>query len=66
MAVTAPVKDQMPPLLSGRRPLAGHTVEFLRNPVGLLERGLPERGRVFSLRLGNRIAVVLLGPEHHE
>lgn len=66
MAVAAPVKDQMPPLLSGRRPVAGHTVEFLRNPVGLLERGLAERGRVFSLRLGNRDAVVLLGPEHHD
>ncbi|MGH8975474.1 MAG: cytochrome P450, partial [Acidimicrobiia bacterium] len=59
-------REQMPPAVSGRRPGVGHTVDFLRNPVGLLERGLAEHGRVFSLRLGNRDAVVLLGPEHHE
>ncbi len=66
MAVSTVTRKVMPPAVSGRRPGVGHTVEFLRNPVGLLKRGLAEQGRVFSLRLGNRDAVVLLGPEHHE
>lgn len=54
------------PAVSGGLPGIGHGAEFLRDPIGLLERGYRERGRMFSLRLGPRTAVVLLGPEHHQ
>lgn len=53
-----------PPLVSGGLPGAGHALAFLRDPIGLLERGYGERGDIFSLRLGNRTGVVLIGPEH--
>jgi sterol 14-demethylase len=54
----------VPPFVSGARPLLGHAVEFLKSPETLLERGLAEHGRIFSLRLPGRAAVVMLGPEH--
>ena len=53
-----------PPIVSGGWPLAEHAIEFLRDPIGLLERGRDEHGHVFGLRLGHRPAVVLLGAEH--
>ena len=55
-----------PPTAPGALPIVGHAGAFLRDPVGLLERGHRERGDVFSLRFGRRRAVVLLGPEHHD
>ena len=55
----------IPPLVSGGRPGVGHVLEFLRDPIALLERGYREHGELFSLRLGNRNGVVLVGPEHH-
>jgi sterol 14alpha-demethylase len=39
-------------------------VEFLRVPIGLLSRGEHEFGNVYSVRLGHREAVILLGAEH--
>jgi sterol 14-demethylase len=54
----------LPPLVSGRLPLIGHAGEFLRRPTDLLARGQAEHGNVYSLKLGNRLAAVLLGPEH--
>jgi sterol 14-demethylase len=59
-------KLPMAPRVSGGLPGVGHGAEFLRDPIALLERGYREQGRVFSLRMGPRPAVVLLGPEHHE
>lgn len=56
---------QTPPKVSGAAPLLGHALEFLRNPVPLLERGLAEHGSVFSMQLANKKAVVMLGPEHN-
>jgi sterol 14-demethylase len=37
----------------------------MRDPLALIQRGLREQGRIFSLRLGNKPAVVLLGPEYN-
>lgn len=54
-----------PPAISGSAPMIGHTVQFLRNPIPLLERGYREHGSVYSLRLGNKPAVVVLGPENN-
>jgi sterol 14-demethylase len=53
-----------PQVVSGARPLLGHMVEFLREPESLIERGYREHGKVFSVQLPGRKAIVMLGPEH--
>jgi hypothetical protein len=55
-----------PPQVSGALPLLGHVVEFMRKPVELFERGHREVGKLFSLRLAGRTAVVLLGTQHNQ
>src|SRR5436190_6965899 len=55
----------MPPVVSGALPVLGHVPAFLRDPVAVLERGHREHGLLYTLRLGNRPAVVMLGPEHN-
>ena len=57
-------KTPLPPFVSGARPVLGHTAEFLKNPEALLGRGLAEHGRLFSLRLPGRPAIVLIGQDH--
>jgi sterol 14alpha-demethylase len=54
----------LPPVVSGALPVVGHTVEFLRDPVALIERGRREHGLLWSLRLGGKPAVVMLGPDN--
>jgi len=49
--------------VSGGHPLLGHTIDFLRDPVAVVDRGHRECGEVFALKLGTRTAVVLLGPD---
>ncbi|MEV6948931.1 cytochrome P450 [Streptomyces sp. NPDC051172] len=61
----APVSVAGPPVVSGALPVVGHGPTFLRDPVGLLERGHAEHGRVFALRMGRRPVVVVLGAEHN-
>jgi sterol 14-demethylase len=53
-----------PPLASGGLPLLGHAPAFVRDPIGVLERGRAEHGPIFSLRLAGRPAVVLLGSRY--
>ena len=55
----------LPPMASGHVPALGHAVQFLRDPIPLIERGYNEHGTIFSLRLGNKTAVVLVGPENN-
>jgi sterol 14alpha-demethylase len=62
MATKAP----LPPFVSGARPVLGHTAEFLKHPEALLDRGLAERGTIFSLRLPGRPAIVLIGQDHSD
>ena len=57
--------SSLPPIVSGSTPVIGHAIQFLRNPIPLLERGYQEHGSVFSLQLGTKPAVVLLGPENN-
>jgi len=57
--------DRLPPQVSGALPVLGHVVEFIREPVRLIERGHREVGEVFSVRLPGRRAVVLLGSRHN-
>jgi sterol 14-demethylase len=54
----------MPPRVSGALPLVGHTVEYARTPYRLLRRGLREHGKVFSILLAGRPAVILIGSGH--
>ncbi len=54
----------LPPKVSGALPIAGHALEFLRDPVSLLERGYRDRGDIYTLRLGRKSVVVLIGNEY--
>lgn len=51
-----------PPSLPGE-PILGHVREFLRDPVSVVQRGYDTLGPIFSVRLGPKRAVVLVGPE---
>ena len=55
----------LPPTVSGSTPVIGHAVQFLRDPIPLLERGYQEHGPMFSLRFGTKPAVILLGPDNN-
>lgn len=55
-----------PPYASGRRPALGHAMAFMRDPVALLERAHGEHGAIFSLRLGHKDAVFLIGPDYNQ
>ncbi len=60
-------KDPVPPpMVSGRLPLIGHAWEFMRDPHKAIRRGYEEHGMIFSLDLGIRKAVFLLGPDYHQ
>ncbi|MBX3273181.1 MAG: cytochrome P450 [Sandaracinaceae bacterium] len=54
------------PLLSGGLPLVGHTVEFVRSTIGLLERAHREHGEVAAIDVAGRRMVALFGPTAHE
>jgi sterol 14-demethylase len=54
-----------PPVLSGGLPLLGHLLEFQKNPVALMRRGLKEIGMVFTIKLGPKNVAVVIGPEHN-
>lgn len=54
----------LPPRLAGE-PLIGNMREFRRDPVACIRRGYRALGRIFSLRLGPKTVVVMIGPELH-
>jgi sterol 14-demethylase len=60
-----PGQGVSPPTVSGGLPILAHTIEFMGDPVTLFERGWRERGNIFSVRVGGRNTIVLLGPEHN-
>lgn len=55
-----------PPMVSGRLPLFGHALEFMRDPHKVIRRGYEEHGLIFSMDLGAKKATVLLGPDYHQ
>lgn len=55
---------RQPPRLRGA-PLLGSALPFLRDPVALLSEGYRRLGPIFSLRLGSREVVALIGPAYH-
>ncbi|MEZ4849810.1 MAG: cytochrome P450 [Bacteroidia bacterium] len=54
-----------PPLASGNIPLIGHALSFAKNRKRLIQRGFKQHGTMFTLRLGRKNLIVLVGPEHH-
>ena len=54
-----------PPVLSGAIPGLGHLLEFRKDRAALVLRGLEERGRAFTIKLGPQNVAVLIGPEFH-
>ncbi|MCY4069525.1 MAG: cytochrome P450 [Acidimicrobiaceae bacterium] len=54
------------PELSGGRPLIGHLPEFLKDPVGMLDRCWRDHGDLVRFRLGTRKFVLFTGPEAHD
>jgi sterol 14alpha-demethylase len=55
----------LPPKLSGGLPGVGHSLEFLRDPIGLLRRGREQSGELFWFQLAGRRVHVFSGPEAH-
>jgi sterol 14alpha-demethylase len=54
----------LPPMVSGALPVAGHSLEFLRDPVPLIERGHREHGNISMLQVGGKPMIILAGPEY--
>lgn len=57
--------NPLPPALPGL-PLIGNAFSFFRDPVKLFQRGYEHCGPIFSICLGRKPAVVLVGPEYQE
>jgi len=55
-----------PPVLGGGLPVVGHTVEFVRDTIGLLERAQREHGEIAQLSVAGRTMVAMFGPRAHE
>jgi sterol 14-demethylase len=58
------LKDPVP--LAGGWPLLGHTVDFVRNTLGLLERTHDTCGMVGTFRLVHKDIALFTGPAAHE
>ncbi|MFW2388629.1 MAG: cytochrome P450 [Polyangiales bacterium] len=65
-AAATPTKPKNPPRLAGGWPLIGHTIDFARDPVGLLQRAYDECGRVAHFKLFGKGVTLFTGPEAHE
>jgi sterol 14-demethylase len=65
-APAASIELKNPPRLRGGWPLIGHTIQFARDPVGLLQRAYDECGRVAQFKLAGKNVTVFTGPEAHE
>lgn len=55
----------LPPELPGA-PLLGHVMPFMKDRQALIRRGYRQLGPIFTLRLGPRPVVVMIGPEYHQ
>ena len=58
-----PAGQQEVPQLSGGLPLIGHTLDFLRSPIALLERATAELGELAAVTVFNKRMVAMFGPE---
>jgi len=55
-----------PPKLKGGLPLIGHTMSFVKDTIGLLQRTYDECGRVGRFKLFGKDMILFTGPEAHE
>jgi len=65
-AHAASTELKSPPRLKGGWPVIGHTIDFARDPVGLLQRAYDECGRVAQFKLFGKGVTLFTGPEAHE
>ena len=59
-------KLKRPPKLKGGLPLIGHTMAFVKDTIGLLQRTYDECGRVGRFKLFGKDMLLFTGPEAHE
>lgn len=57
---------RLPPRLPGALPVVGHTVDFVRDTIGLLTRIQKEMGEIGAFDVLGRKMVAVFGPEAHE
>lgn len=59
-------KTRKPPKLKGGFPVIGHTMAFVKDTIGLLQRTHDECGRVGRFKLFGKDMILFTGPEAHE
>jgi len=59
-------KPKRPPKLKGGLPLIGHTMAFVKDTIGLLQRTYDQCGRVGRFKLFGKDMILFTGPEAHE
>jgi sterol 14-demethylase len=59
-------RPQRPPKLKGGLPLIGHTIDFVKDTIGLLQKTHDECGRVGRFKLFGKDMILFTGPEAHE
>ena len=64
--LNAPLPSSSIPTVSGGLPLLGHTLGFVRDTIGLLEKARRECGDVARFRVVGKDMVLLTGAEVHE
>lgn len=55
-----------PPMVSRCLPLVGHSIEFMLDPHKVIRRGYEEHGLIFTINLGLRKGIVMLGPDYQQ
>ncbi len=63
---SVPTGLREPPRLEGGLPVLGHTVDFVRNAMGLLDHAQKELGEIASFQVAHKRIVAMFGPEAHE
>jgi sterol 14-demethylase len=63
---SVPAGLKLPPALPGGLPLVGHSVDFVKDTIGLLFRAQREMGEISSFTVFNRKMVAMFGPDAHE
>lgn len=56
----------LPSFISKKLPIIGHTLEFAKDHVALMQRGYKEKGAIFAFSLAGKNAVAVIGPEYHK
>jgi sterol 14-demethylase len=59
-------KLETPPKLKGGLPLIGHTLDFVKDTIGLLQKTYDQCGNVGRFKLFGKDVILFTGPEAHE